>query len=121
MAAVLLGAVFLLTSGGFDGPPAGRPAAVQQAPGARNTLGEEQRAEAEARLAEVQQQLAANSGDLEAVEGAAVLNAMLGNFGEAEGLVRGRGGGGAAACLASTAAQRSSWKHAAVAWAGGSA
>lgn len=83
MAAVLLGAVFLLTSGGADFAPDSPPAATVQQ-GAAAALGEEQRAEVQAQLAEVQARLAANADDLEAVEAAAVLNARLGNFAVAE-------------------------------------
>ncbi len=83
VAAVLLGAVFLLTSGGADFAPDSPPAATVQQ-GAAAALGEEQRAEVQAQLAEVQARLAANADDLEAVEAAAVLNARLGNFAVAE-------------------------------------
>ncbi|KAL4458116.1 hypothetical protein ABPG75_012981 [Micractinium tetrahymenae] len=84
VAAVLLGAVFLLTSGGADFAPDSRPAATLQQAGAAPALGEEQRAEVEAQLAEVQAKLAADGDDLQSLEAAAVLNARLGKFADAE-------------------------------------
>lgn len=83
VAAVLLGAIFLLTSGGADFAPASPPAATLQQ-GAVAALGDEQRAEVQAQLAEVQARLAADADDLGSLEAAAVLNARLGNFAEAE-------------------------------------
>lgn len=85
MAAVLLGAVFLLTSGGGDfAPPL--PAASQVVE-QQQQLGEEQRADLQQQLEELQAQLAANADDVEALEGVAVVQFRLGQYGEAEKLL----------------------------------
>ena len=85
MAAVLLGVVFLVTSGGGDIPAPRASQQQQQATAAaQRQLGDEQRKDLEQQLAGVQAQLAADSSDAEALEGAAVLNARLGNFADAE-------------------------------------
>lgn len=68
MAAVLLGAVFLLTSGGGDYVPSAPPPSSSQQQQQAGQLGGEQRAELEKQLAEAQERLAANAGDLESLE-----------------------------------------------------
>lgn len=84
MAAVLLGAVFLLTSGGGDFAPPPRASTVVQQQGQVAQLGEEQRADLQQQLGELEARLAADSSDVEALEGAAVLHFRLGEYGEAE-------------------------------------
>lgn len=80
VAAVLLGAIFLITSGGPDVAPAPR----QQQAAAQQQLSEETRQELEQELAKFQEQAGKDGSDLEALESAAVLSARLGKFGEAE-------------------------------------
>ncbi|KAI3435550.1 hypothetical protein D9Q98_001615 [Chlorella vulgaris] len=90
-AAVLLGAVFLITSGGGDYTPSRRPqqAGLMQ----QQQMSEETRKDLEQQLATVQEQLdreregEGQGGGLGALEAAAVLNARLGRFEEAEALL----------------------------------
>lgn len=85
VAAVLLGAVFLVTSGGGDFAPAPRAStAVVQQPGQAAQLGEEQRADLQRQLEDFEAQLAADSSNTEALEGAAVLHFRLGEYAAAE-------------------------------------
>jgi hypothetical protein len=84
VAAVALGAIFVLTSGGgdFSGGGARRPSAAAAA-AAERRLPPEARAEAEKALTVADAALAAAPGDLEALEAAGVLRARLGDFGRA--------------------------------------
>ncbi|PRW18340.1 tetratricopeptide repeat-containing [Chlorella sorokiniana] len=85
VAAVLLGAVFLVTSGGGDFAPAPRASsAVVQQQGQAAQLGEEQRADLQRQLEEFEARLAADSSDADALEGAAVLHFRLGEYAAAE-------------------------------------
>ena len=85
VAAVLLGVVFLVTSGGGDFAPAPRAStAVVQQPGQAAQLGEEQREDLQRQLEDFEAQLAADSSNTEALEGAAVLHFRLGEYAAAE-------------------------------------
>ncbi len=85
VAAVLLGAVFLLTSGGGDFAPAPRASsAVVQQGGQAAQLSEELRSDLQQQLEELEARLVADGSDTEALEGAAVTNFRLGEYAAAE-------------------------------------
>lgn len=78
-AAVILGAIFIIASGGSDLGYASRQAA--RPPAEAVELPPAQREELEGRLAKLQERLGSEGEeDLEALEGAAVLNAQLGHY-----------------------------------------
>jgi Flp pilus assembly protein TadD len=84
VAAVVLGAIFLVTSGGPDLAPSQRAQQTSASSAAAQQLREETRRDLEQLLASQSAQLEANKEDLQALETVAVLNARLGRFAEAE-------------------------------------
>lgn len=87
MAAVLLGAVFLITSGGGDYAPSSSGSSSGGQLVQQQQLSDELRADLQAQLATQQAALEAAPGDVEALEASGVLTLRLGRYAEAEKLL----------------------------------